>query len=77
MARWDFVVTLKERVDKHDREIAAIKKLILTGMKMLTRIEGKVYKLADSQLKTDQQLQLLIQSLSRGNGNGHKDKRIA
>lgn len=71
------MATLKERVDKHDREIAAIKKLMLGGMKMLTRIEDKVDKLADSQLKTDQQLHLLIQSLNRSNGNGHKDKRIA
>ena len=71
------MATLKERVDTHDREIAAIRKLVLTGMKMLTRLESRVDKLgdkidriadkvdrlADSQLKTDQLLQDLIRSL--------------
>lgn len=33
--------TLKERVDKHDREFAAIKKLILAGMKTLSRMEER------------------------------------
>lgn len=30
---------MTERVDKHDREIAAIWKLVHTGMKMLARME--------------------------------------
>ena len=64
------MATLKERADRHDREIAAIRKLVLSGMKMLTRLESRVDKiaekvdrLADSQLKTDQLLQDLIRSL--------------
>lgn len=77
------MATLKERVDKHDREIAAIKKILQTGMKMLVRIEAKVEKLADSQRETDRQLketdrqlQLLIRSLNRGNGNGHSRRAV-
>ncbi len=63
------MATLKERVDKHDREIAAIRKLVQTGMKMLVENERQIRE-------TNRQLQLLIRSLHRGEGNGHKDKRI-
>jgi len=31
--------TLAQRVSQHDREIAAIRKLVLTGMKMLVQME--------------------------------------
>ena len=33
------MTTVKERVDKHDREIAAIRKLIHTGMKLFVKLE--------------------------------------
>jgi hypothetical protein len=57
---------LEARVDKHDREIAAIRKLVLTGMRMLVQLEK-------SQKETDRMLKDLIRSLGRGrNGNGHK-----
>jgi hypothetical protein len=75
--------TLKERVDKHDREIAAIKKLLHTGMKILVRIEDRVDKLAAAQQETDRQLRALeatvdrfIRSMHGGNGNGHKTTGI-
>jgi Xaa-Pro aminopeptidase len=64
------VATLKARVDKHDREIAAIRKLIHTGMKMLVKLEEEVRELAASQRETDRQLQAFIRSLRRGS-NGH------
>jgi hypothetical protein len=64
------VATLKERVDRHDREIAAIRKLIHAGMKMIVKNEEEIRKLAASQRETDRQLQALIRSL-RGGGNGH------
>jgi Xaa-Pro aminopeptidase len=64
------MATLKERVDKHDREIAAIRKLIHTGMKMLVKLEEEVRELAASQRETDRQLQAFIRSLRRGS-NGH------
>jgi predicted nucleic acid-binding Zn-ribbon protein len=37
--------SLKERVDRHDREIAAIRKLILTGMKMLVKSDQNLLRL--------------------------------
>jgi hypothetical protein len=35
-------MSLKERVDRHDREIAAIRKLILTGMRMIQRANERM-----------------------------------
>jgi Xaa-Pro aminopeptidase len=64
------MATFKERVDKHDREIAAIRKLIHTGMKMLVKLGEEVRELAASQRETDRQLQAFIRSLRRGS-NGH------
>ena len=58
-------VTIKQRLEQHDREIAAIRKLVLTGMKMLVRLEA-------SQRKTDAMLQDLIRSL-KGGENGHRN----
>jgi hypothetical protein len=60
--------TTQERLSKHDREIAAIRKLVLTGMKMIT-------SLAASQRKTDAQLQDFISSLRQGT-NGHTKRKV-
>ena len=79
------MASLKERVDRHDREIAAIRKLIQTGMRMLVkfdqnmlRIEGQqeemrkdLRALAAAQRETDRQLQALIRSWRTGNGRGN------
>jgi hypothetical protein len=53
---------------KHDREIAAIRKLILTGMRL-------VNKTAATQARTEKNLEALINSLRRGS-NGHAKRRI-
>ena len=44
--------TLEARVAEHDRQIAAIRKLMMTGMRMLARTEA-------AQLRTDTQINLL------------------
>ena len=59
---------IMEHFSKHDREIAAIRKLIFTGMKMINA-------LTVSQRETDRQLQVLIRSLQRGS-NGHGKRAI-
>ena len=78
------MAALKERVGKHDREIAAIRKLIHTGMKLFVKLEEaqiamrqeqiafrkELRELAASQRETDRQLQAFIRSLRRGS-NGH------
>ena len=63
-------MTAKERLDRHDCDIAAIRKLLLMGA-------GQINSLAASQKVTEERLQRLeksiadfISSLRRG-GNGH------
>jgi predicted nucleic acid-binding Zn-ribbon protein len=78
------MATLKERVDRHDREIAAIRKLIHAGMKLLVKFEENQLLLREEhiafrkefrelqaqQRETSRELQAFIRSLRRG-GNGH------
>jgi hypothetical protein len=71
-----------EQLTKHDREIAAIRKLVHQGMKMLVKSEDehKAFRkdlraLRDPQQETDRPLQLLIQSL-RGGTNGHAKRKV-
>jgi hypothetical protein len=56
------MTTLKERVDIHDREIAAIRKLIHTGMKLFVKLEEEVRELTASRRETDRQLRAFIRS---------------
>jgi len=68
---------LEARIDQHDREIAAIRKLVLTGMKMLVRLEQSQKRLEASQRETDRMLKDLIRSLGGdGGGNGHRKTRL-
>ena len=74
--------TTQERLSKHDREIAAIRKLILTGMKMLSDLAASQRKtdeqlrlLTASQRKTDAELQSFIRSLRQGT-NGHAKRKV-
>jgi hypothetical protein len=68
--------TLTERVSQHDREIAAIRKLVLTGMKMLVSLEKGMKDLQTAQKRTEQTLERFIRSLERSGGNGHEKRRI-
>ena len=47
----------------HDREIAAIRKLVVEGMKMLVENERQIRQ-------TNKTLDRFIRSLERGGGNG-------
>ena len=73
----------KERLDKHDREIAAIRKLLHTGMKMLVKMQEEhatfrkeMRELRDAQMGTERTLERFIRSLERGNGNGHSTRKV-
>jgi hypothetical protein len=68
-------VTLKERADLHDREIAAIRKLIFTGMKMINRNQQQITELRAIQKVTELKLQEFIDSM-RGGGNGHSKRPL-
>jgi predicted nucleic acid-binding Zn-ribbon protein len=76
MASW------KERVDRHEREIAAIRKLIHKGMKMFVKAEEEhaafrkeLRELAAQQRATARELEAFIRSLRRGS-NGHTKRAI-
>jgi spore coat polysaccharide biosynthesis protein SpsF (cytidylyltransferase family) len=67
----------EERLDKHDRQIAAIRELIHEGMRLVidTRKDFRVIAAmqkatAAAQKNTDASLKALIESLG-GGGNGH------
>jgi hypothetical protein len=75
-------MTLKERVDQHDREIAAIRKLILTGMKMINRNQEQITELRAIQKVSQQELRELnatvrdfVDSMRRGS-NGHTKRPL-
>ena len=60
--------SVQEHLSRHDREIAAIRKLILQGMKLVVEVQK-------AQKKTEQTLERFLRSLERGGlPNGH-DKR--
>jgi hypothetical protein len=60
---------LEARVTQHDREIAAIRKLVMQGMKMLVKNGTQIKALADT-------VDRFIRSLERGGSNGHSKTRI-
>jgi uncharacterized coiled-coil protein SlyX len=65
------VASLERRAAQHDKEIAAIRKLIHTGMKLVVEVQR-------AQKRTEQSIDRLIRSLERGRpANGHtKGRRI-
>ena len=59
--------SVESRLSEHDKQIAAIRKLLIQGGKILVRVEA-------AQLRTEKKLQALIDTLNRSrNGrNGGK-----
>jgi len=49
------MATFKERIDRHDREIAAIRKLIHAGMKMLVKSDENLLRLEGDQIALRQE----------------------
>ena len=75
-------MTVTERLDKHDRQIASIRDLVKEGMKMVVEtrrlaLETRrdLRELAAAQKRTDASLHALIDSL-HGGGNGHSKRRV-
>ncbi len=69
---------MTERQDKTDRQIKAIQKLILTGMKMMVRrdkvTDDRINALIDAQQHTERRLDRLIQALQGRIRNGRNPK---
>jgi hypothetical protein len=75
-------MTTKEHLDKHDRQIAAIRALLQEGMRLVIetrkdfRVIAALQKQTDElQKRTEQKLEALIDSMRRG-GNGHAKRRL-
>lgn len=61
---------IQERLDKHERQIAAIRTLLQQGMRLMVETRKDIRSLAAAQKRTEQSLQSLINTTRRG-GNGH------
>jgi hypothetical protein len=75
-------MTVTERLDKHDRQVASIRDLVKEGIKMIVEtrrlaLETRrdLRELAAAQKRTDASLHALIDSL-HGGGNGHTKRRV-
>jgi len=75
-------MTVKERLDKHDKQIAAIRDLVHEGMRLVVQtrkdfrqLSEMQRKLAAAQQRTEEKLQSFIDSLQRG-GNGHGKRKL-
>jgi hypothetical protein len=64
--------TTTQHLSRHDREIAAIRKLIIFGTKHFDKriftLDRRIDKLTQVQLRTEQALNKFIQSMNKGNG---------
>jgi hypothetical protein len=63
-------MTVTERPDKHDKQIASIRELVQEGMRLVVQSRKDIRSLAAAQKRTYASLRALIDSL-RGGGNGH------
>jgi hypothetical protein len=82
-------MTATQRLDQHDKQIAAIRDLVKEGIKMVVETRRMALEtrrlaletrkdlreLAAAQKRTDASLHALIDSL-RGGGNGHTKRRV-
>jgi len=68
-------MTVAERPDRHDRQIASIRELVQEGMRLVVQSRKDIRSLAAAQKRTDASLHALIDSL-RGGGNGHTKRHV-
>jgi hypothetical protein len=67
---------LEKRVDQHDREIAAIRKVLWQGVKVLAQNQTQIKALTAAQRRTEETLNRFIRSLERGERNGHGKTKL-
>jgi hypothetical protein len=68
-------MTVTERLDKHDRQIASIRELVQEGMRLVVQSRKDIRSLAAAQKRTDASLHALIESMRMG-GNGHTKRAV-
>ena len=57
---------IKERLDKHDRQIAAMRALMQDAVRFMIQTRKDLRIIAARQKRTDAKLEALIESLKRG-----------
>jgi hypothetical protein len=68
------VAKIQERLDKHDKQIAAIRELVQEGMRLLVETRKDIRALAASQKRTEASLQTLIRTIGQHpNGKTNDD----
>jgi len=68
-------MTTTERLDRHDRQIAAMRALMQEGVRFMIETRKDLRAIAAMQKRTDAKFEALIDSLRRG-GNGHAKARL-
>ena len=74
---------LEERVERHDKQVAAIRGLVEQGMRMMVETRKVLREVAINQKRTDakvekmaESIKALTDSLRRTGGNGHAPRKI-
>ena len=60
------------RMDKFERSLVGIRKLLLMGAKTMVRSQKDIRELAAAQKRTDQKFERLVELLSRRSPNGRR-----
>ena len=68
-------MTTKEHLDRHDRQLAAIRSVIHEGMRLVVETRKDLRTVVALQKRTESKLEALIDSMRRG-GNGHAKRRL-
>ena len=56
-------MTEKQRLDQHDKQIAAIRNVVQQGMRLVVQTRKDIRTLAAAQKKTDESLKALIETM--------------
>ena len=64
-------MTVKERLDRHDTQIAAIRSLVREDMKLVIETRREIRALVAVQKRTERNIETLVNTLGRG-GNGKR-----
>lgn len=67
---------LEARVDKHHREIPAIRKLLGQGMRIMAQNQTQIKALTAAQRRTEETLNRFIRSLERGEHDGRGKSQL-
>ncbi|MGO9258045.1 MAG: hypothetical protein ACLQU1_17290 [Bryobacteraceae bacterium] len=68
-------MTTKEHLERHDRQIAAIRDLVQQGMRLVLETRKDIRSLTAAQKRTDASLRAFIDGM-RGGGNGHAKGKV-